>query len=137
MDSIFDSNPHNVKFDNELSEYGPVFVADFIQTGCFLRWLHSCEKNYVMIGDQILHPSGPPSDALDHIADSAAEISTEFAAMKEKAVRKWSAFFNKEPEHTISSPFMDASIEETNTQEKPAEEDVLSKVKSWWGQLGK
>jgi hypothetical protein len=53
-------------------------------------------------GAKILHPSGPPSDALDHIADSAAEISQEFAAIKEKALKKWSTFFNKdEQQHSV------------------------------------
>ncbi len=65
--NVFDPNPA-VKLIPEVLDYGAAFVLDFMQTGCFARWMHACERNYCMIGDLILHPSGPPTDALDGTA---------------------------------------------------------------------
>jgi hypothetical protein len=61
---VFDANP-SVKLIPEVLDYGGPFVMDFMQTGCFARWVHACERNYCMIGDLLLHPSGPPTDAMD------------------------------------------------------------------------
>ncbi len=70
---MFESNG-SLRLIPEVLEYGAPFVRDFMQTGCFARWTHSCEKNYCMIGDLILHPSGPPTDALDGEKRASAMI---------------------------------------------------------------
>jgi hypothetical protein len=140
---------------------------DFMQTGCFARWMHACERNYCMIGDLLLHPSGPPTDAMDGnvlrmsfvslltlllvaLADQAAEISDNFAELKERARQKWGSFFGggDKVEHSISSPIMDAPIAASDASpalatappHQPSEEtkgaspDVVAKFKNWWNQ---
>ncbi len=78
------------------------------------------------------------------------EISGNLADFRDRAKQKWGSFFGgttERPEHTISSPIMDAPIDaqlppptavSTNSASPSAataaSPEILRKFKSWWSQ---
>jgi hypothetical protein len=141
---IFDSNPKAFEISSDLKEFGTHFVHQFVHTAVFARWIHSVDESYVMIGDIIPHPSGPPCDSLDHIADQASEINQNLNEFKEKAKKKFSEIFltpSSEVEHepVISSPIVEGELisgldaPQTAAPPKEESESLSSKFKNWWG----
>lgn len=164
-----------LKVTPEAAEYGDAFVQEWVMTsGSFARWLHRADHLYVSMvrfwccffarvlplsrrcqGAQALlvHPSGPPSDALDELSDSFTASMADLAVARERAREKFNAFFNSNAASTASAradsvsasaPTLPvtpaggaAAAEPKAAAEGPsALDDLAHKARRWWSTLG-
>jgi hypothetical protein len=96
----------------------------------------------------LVHPSGPPSDALDSLSDSIQESLSDFNEVKERAKKHFSAFFaekksvppkadeQKETPTIATTPTptttTSTSTSPRSTNSASSLDDWKSKASSWW-----
>ena len=139
VEEMFEVNPRSLNLTPELLEFGAPFVHEFMQTSCFARWLHSADSMYILIGDLVMHPSGPPCDTLDHLADGASELQQDISEAAQKAKKKLSRFFasvgSGSGAHEISEPINDPERAAANRSDFE-EGLVTTRIKNWWSSGG-
>ena len=135
--NVFEEHPKSMALPPQVSDYGNLFVLDFLQTGCVARWIHMVDQDYAK-NLKLAHPSGPPADTMDQWADQAAQTyvkaSSDLHDLKEKAKKSFSRFFEREEVKVEDKEIKEDSKEEEKNEEQEVEEeeDVISSVKKWW-----
>lgn len=118
-----------LKLTHEAEEYGSLFVHEWMGSGAFARSIHRADHLYIAAGgaEPILkHPSGPPSDQLDQIADAYAESLKDFAEARERAKQKLSQFWGPSPDVPPVAPA------DGPPPPPSALDELQSKAKKWW-----